>query len=130
MGDGSPTTMTTNSIRVNLYGKPSERLILVGLCEHYDCTFTYDEVTGLAFVRGANAFKVRTDYEAVINKAYKALAFAQADTSLTHVPNKTLVAEFMQAFSAIVYSVITGKTMKWYAKTEAQRAGTKAAGKL
>lgn len=118
--------MTTNSIRVNLYGKPSERLILVGLCEHYDCEFEYNETTGLAFAKGNNAFEVRKDYEAIINKAYKALAFAQADHKFDDVPNKTLVSQFMQAFATLAYSIITGKPMTWYGGSEVQRAGIKA----
>jgi hypothetical protein len=116
----------TNSIRVNLYGKPSERLIFIGLCETLDCTFTYDETTGLMFARGKDAFALRDQYEEIINTAYKALAFAQADHKLDNIPNKTLVSEFMHAYATIAYSMITGKTVKWSAKTEAQRAGIKA----
>jgi hypothetical protein len=116
-----------NSIRVNLYGKPNERLIFVGLCEHYDCKFEYDEDTGLAFAKGDNAFEVRKNYEAIINKAYKALAFAQADHKFDDVPNRTLVSDFMRGFATIAYSVITGKAMSWHAFTEVERAGIKAA---
>lgn len=115
-----------NSIRVNLYGKPNERLIMLGLCEKHDCGFIYDETTGSAIVRGENAFILRTEYNDIINVAYKALAFAQADHKFDNVPNKTLVSEFMHAYATITYSLITGKTMQWHAQTEAQRAGIKA----
>lgn len=127
---GVESGLLMNSIRVNLYGKPSERLILVGLCEKYNCRFEYDEATGLAFARGDNAFTLRTEYETIINVAYRALAFAQADHKLDGVPNKTLVSEFMESYATITYSLLTGKTMKWYAQTEAQRAGVKAVTKV
>lgn len=120
----------TNSVRVNLYGKPSERLIFVGLCEKYDCKFEYDEATGLAFARGDNAIELRNVYEQIINKAYRTLAFAQADHRFDDIPNKTLVSQFMHAFATLTYSIITGKPMTQYAQTEVNRAAYKAVGEL
>lgn len=114
------------SVRVNLYGKPSERLIFVGLCEKYNCTFTYDEDTGFAIAQGENAFEVRKTYEAIIATAYKRLAFMQADHRFDNVPNKTLVSQFMQVYATWTYSLLTGKTVMTHAKTEVEREAIKA----
>lgn len=121
-----------NKIRFRLYGKPHERLILVGLCEKFSAEFSYNESTGYAVVTGGamSLHSIRKTYEELINHAYRALALAHAQRNLSEIPIKTLDSEFMQAFSTIAYSLITGKTMTWKAQTEAQRAGIRAATEL
>lgn len=113
-----------------LYGKPNERMILIALCKKCDCDFKYKDDSGIAIITGSgdNVTEVTKAYNAIIAIAYKKLAMAQGSTKLASVNVRTLNTQFMQGFSAMAYSLITGEPFLFKAETEAQRAGLKAGG--
>lgn len=120
------------TVTKRLYGKPSERLILLGITEKYDLQFKADEVTGNCVISG-DAEKVTQAidlYDRVIAVAYKRLAFTQASNKFANIPIKTLNSEFMQAFATVSYSLFTGKAFMFIGDTEAKRAGLKAVSEI
>lgn len=123
--------MPQRVVNIQLYGKPSERLILIACAKRFDCEFKYDESTGYCTLIGeADAPQEARDlYYRVIATAYKALAFAQANHKFDNIPNRTLVSGFMKGFCGPAVSIITGDTAFGYAATEIERAGLKAATK-
>lgn len=116
-----------------LAGKPSERMILIALCKKMKAEFFYNEITGIAIVTAENQDEIQDitkAYNAFIGIAYKKLAIAQVQPKLVDVQIRTLTSEFMQAFAAMAYSIITGEPFMFKAETEAQRAGLKAGGSV
>lgn len=115
-------------VNVNLYGKPSERRILIACAKRFDCEFKYDESTGFCTIIGeaSDPQQARDLYYRVIAVAYRALAFTQADPKFNTVPNKTLVADFMRGFAPPAISIISGDTTMFIADTEIERAGLSA----
>lgn len=118
--------MTETVTRVNLYGKPAERLILIALCKRDNQRFIYDEKTGYASIIGNSSSNTRDEFFRIITIAYKKLAFAQAQKQFADVPIKSLNSEFMRAFAAMACSLITGEPFTFKADTEIERAGLRA----
>lgn len=120
------------TVTKRLYGKPSERLILLGICEKYNLQSKVDEVTGNCTVSGdsENVTDAMDLYDKVIATAYKRLAFTQASNKFADIPIKTLNSEFMQAFATVAYSLFTGKAFMYIGDTEAKRAGLKAVSEI
>lgn len=118
--------MTDTVCRVNLYGRPSERLILIALCNRDKHKFVYEESTGYASIIGKDPGLIRDEFFKIISVAYKKLAFAQAQPEFADIPVKTLNSEFMRAYTAIACALINGEPLKFKADTEIQRAGLKA----
>lgn len=123
-----PKKILKEAYRLN--GKPSERLILIGLCKRYNVQFKINETTGNAVIAGVpnDISQVHDAYYASISIAYKKLAMAMANPRLASIPAKTLTSEFMQAYAAMAYSLITGERFMFKAETESHRAGLKAGG--